>query len=540
MTAVDRQQYSSYSAPLQHGEKLLTPDLDSVQRWLLDAPSPLPESESSVSIGDVALSTLRDSARHNLLQLAKRYTASYRDLPELPVESKPRIVMGGHQPDLFHCGVWFKNFLLSKLGKSTGSIPIHFIVDNDLCRRTGIHVPHIHAGQVANRWIDLDSPGQSMPWENRQLQDHGTWSSFPFRVRQACAKLKGDPLLEGLWQHAGRLDSTAPLGCLLSQARHLVEMDFGLQTLELPLSQLVSTIEFAQFSWHLLSELAHFHQVYNAELDRYRLAHRIRNHAQPLPNLAAADNWLEAPFWCYTSQSTAREPLWVQRQSGRMLLSDRKGWECSFEATSYGSAIEQWLQLHSQGMRIRPRALITTMYARLILCDLFIHGIGGGKYDQITDRIARSFFQITLPPYAVASATMRLQFDNLPADLLQSHTGQLQKTQQDINAVEANPEMLLQMSIPSLSAEQRHELQAAAERKRQLLAEIPSKGEKWEWHLTMKKVKQQLAELAQPHLRQLQAEFDRLQSVARQQDILNSREYSFCLFSVEEIQKHFA
>ena len=58
--------------------------------------------------------------------------------------------------------------------------------------------------------------------------------------------------------------------------------------------------------------------------------------------------------------------------------------------------------------QIRPRALAQTMYARLFACDLFIHGIGGAKYDQITDDIIRSFFGIEPPAYACISATLRL------------------------------------------------------------------------------------------------------------------------------------
>ena len=50
-----------------------------------------------------------------------------------------------------------------------------------------------------------------------------------------------------------------------------------------------------------------------------------------------------------------------------------------------------------QGLRLRPRALVTTMYARLMLADLFLHGIGGAKYDQLTDLIIRQFFDVQPP-----------------------------------------------------------------------------------------------------------------------------------------------
>jgi hypothetical protein len=59
------------------------------------------------------------------------------------------------------------------------------------------------------------------------------------------------------------------------------------------------------------------------------------------------------------------------------------------------------------------------MYARLLACDLFIHGIGGAKYDQIADAVVRRFFGVRPPGYAVVSATCRLplpRFDVTEAD----------------------------------------------------------------------------------------------------------------------------
>ena len=58
-----------------------------------------------------------------------------------------------------------------------------------------------------------------------------------------------------------------------------------------------------------------------------------------------------------------------------------------------------------QGVKIRSRALVTTLWARLALSDLFLHGIGGAKYDQVTDRLIESFFDLAPPAIMVLSAT---------------------------------------------------------------------------------------------------------------------------------------
>jgi hypothetical protein len=63
---------------------------------------------------------------------------------------------------------------------------------------------------------------------------------------------------------------------------------------------------------------------------------------------------------------------------------------------------------------IRPRALTLTLWARLLVCDLFVHGIGGAKYDRINDGIFHRYYGCEPPPYACVSATLRLPLPHFP------------------------------------------------------------------------------------------------------------------------------
>ena len=63
---------------------------------------------------------------------------------------------------------------------------------------------------------------------------------------------------------------------------------------------------------------------------------------------------------------------------------------------------------------VRSRALTNTLFARLLLADLFIHGIGGGKYDELTDEIMRRFFGFEPPHFVVLSATRLLPLPSPP------------------------------------------------------------------------------------------------------------------------------
>ena len=92
------------------------------------------------------------------------------------------------------------------------------------------------------------------------------------------------------------------------------------------------------------------------------------------------------------------------------MLSDQAGWQTVIEGPLDGDdAVADWMQLAIDGVLLRPRALITTMFARLVISDLFMHGIwDGGKYDQMTDAIIREILRYTAPPMVVATATLRL------------------------------------------------------------------------------------------------------------------------------------
>ena len=54
---------------------------------------------------------------------------------------------------------------------------------------------------------------------------------------------------------------------------------------------------------------------------------------------------------------------------------------------------------------ILPRAVTLTLFLRLYRLDLFIHGVGGGNYEWIQDRIIERFFKQKPSPYAVVSGT---------------------------------------------------------------------------------------------------------------------------------------
>ena len=60
------------------------------------------------------------------------------------------------------------------------------------------------------------------------------------------------------------------------------------------------------------------------------------------------------------------------------------------------------------GIYIRTRALMTSLILRLLASDLFVHGLGGSLYDQMTDRWIRGWLGVELPVSMTCSMTARL------------------------------------------------------------------------------------------------------------------------------------
>ena len=55
-----------------------------------------------------------------------------------------------------------------------------------------------------------------------------------------------------------------------------------------------------------------------------------------------------------------------------------------------------------------PRGGITTLLLRAYCSDLFIHGLGGGRYDVFVDALAKEYLGEELPNFVVASETRHL------------------------------------------------------------------------------------------------------------------------------------
>ncbi len=357
---------------------------------------------------------LRRMVRGQVLAEARAFAVRLElDAPE-PADPAAPLVVTGHQPELFHPGVWIKNFALQAIAREVGGSSLNLIVDNDTPKSASIRVPTVTGGRLRSIPVEFDDWAGEAPYEDLAVRDEERFASFPDRVAEVLGDQVADPLIQDFWPRAlASSRRTDRIGYRFAAARHGVEASWGIRNAEVPLGLACETEGFLWFACHLLAHLPRFQQVHNEALDRHRRAHGIRSRHHPVPALSQEGDWREAPFWAWRASNPRRRPLFARQLDRSMQL--RIGGETEVLAEIPLSpdrdaccAVEELQRLPSLGVRLRTRALTTTMFARFLLADLFVHGIGGAKYDELGDAVALGFFGVEPPPFLTLSMTLRL------------------------------------------------------------------------------------------------------------------------------------
>jgi hypothetical protein len=524
-------------APQGDGQTLVDPPWPALPRVVEQNRERL--REFPLDLQGRSLADLSMAARRNLLQFAVAYTSQYRDVPERwqrgeSLSGAP-FILSGHQPEMFHPGVWYKNFVLGALARRAGGVGIHLLIDSDLCRSSSIRVP---TGSVARPRVEAapyDEPAAEVPYEERTIRDVATFSSFAERTSALLRSLVPDPMVTSLWPLTiERNPRQTNLGLRLAQGRHAFEETWNNETLELPQSAVCQLPEFAWFVAHVAAHLPRFWSAHNEALSAYRRAHRMRNRAQPVPDLGQSDDWLEAPFWIWTAEDPERRPVYARRVGGEVVLGDRHAHTIRLSLTEDGdatAAAEQLAALSSRGIKLRTRALTTTLFARLVLSDLFLHGIGGAKYDQVTDEIVRRFFGVEPPDFATVSATLRL-----PVNCQAHDAAAARQWDERLRELRYHPEHFVEVSSTDTNGDGRTAAEIIAAKRHWLaLPKTPQNAR--ERHLAIVGANEALQPYVAPLREQIERERQDIQQLQRGEAILRSREYSFCLYPREHFDR---
>lgn len=482
---------------------------------------------------------LRQQSRQQVAVVASRYAEAYTSVPS--IDPTKLWVIGGHQPELFHPGVWYKNFLIDRIRNDLESIEqpacgIHVIVDHDLPKSLSIKLPH-RIEMESEDHVAMDTCpipilrtgpiGQSMlPWHRYRI-DQEQVEPFIKKIESDAQSLGlAQPMVRAFFDKLGKLDAYEDAAIAFSKARHLTELDHGLKNIDLPMSLICQTQAWFDFVQRCMEQAVSLAETYNNALDSYRAKEGITNPGQPVAHLTREGDWIELPFWLYRNSDSVRNRMWVRRigQDCELASGTRPGqfvWTMIAQA-SVGGLQAAMDQRQDQGICLRPRALITTLYLRCFLADGFVHGIGGGLYDRLTDDIIRGFLKIEPPGYAIATATLHMP---LP-EALRQQVALSEKQCEELNLrsrrIRSAPESFLNPdSVQGRLLAQEHS---------GLIESMPARGHKKQWHLSMvdlkSRIRSQIDPMVQSHQQQLQI----TQRRAHGSELLNSREYSMVLF----------
>ena len=508
--------------PFSDAEPLLAANTERLRRWDHD-------------FQGRRASRLRLMARHQILEKSVDYLASLGlDVPALPETSVP-LVVTGHQPELFHPGVWVKNFGTATLAKASGGAALNLVVDNDLPKATAVRVPVRDHNQLRIQRVDFDAWGGETPYEDLKVVDEEQFAHFADHVRERLQGEVADPIIDDFWPRVlEQRRNTRRIGLRFAAARRSLEASWGLRNFEVPLSALCETEAFLWFTSHLLTNLPRFQAIHNSALSRYRALYGIRSKHHPVPALGQAGDWLEAPFWIWRADEPRRRPLLIRQLRSTMQLRIEGESDPLMEIPLAPDreaccAVEQLLNLPGRRIRLRSRALTTTMFARLLLGNLFIHGIGGAKYDELGDEVMRQFFEMEPPAYLTLSMTLWLGLGDAPASADQLH--QVDRALRDLTY---NPDRHLPEPLAT-------EARTWIEAKRQAIAAPQvTQHERRERFQEIRRCNEALQPVIAETRRQLIQEQARVQRGLRWNALARNREYAFVLHSESKYREALA
>ena len=494
-------------------------------------------------IGDLKLWELVAATRREVLTVAAEYSRSYRDIvrPDNMADWIARpIIMGGHQPDLFHPGVWLKNSALDSYARQVGGTALNIVVDSDRCARATVAVPVGTPREARLEHVPFDAAAPEMPWEERGILDEDCFDSFGDRASDVLAPLVPDCILRRWWPLAiERACESHRLGLAIAQARHILEERFGLQTLELPVSEMMRLPTVMVFMGWLLAHTRQLHEAYNASLAAYRREHRVRGRARPMPDLAvrhdASGEWLEVPWWLWSRDDTRRRRVFAQATPDMLALSDMETLRVELPIAP-GVTPSKWIdalsRMEEHGLRLRPRAILTTLVSRVLVADVFVHGIGGAAYDRITDDIVRRLTGCDPPRHAVVSGTLRLPVERtFPGFDADDPAARLAALQRQIRDLEFHPERFLE----PLDA-QPQEVRDLANEKRRWIDTFPTPALAKRRCREIRAANERMVFHARSIKDELLGRVGPLAAAVRARKVLASRDYPWCFYAEKTLK----
>ncbi|MCO6435789.1 MAG: hypothetical protein J5J06_01725 [Phycisphaerae bacterium] len=433
----------------------------------------------------------------------------------------------GHQPEFIHPGVWAKYVVADRLASRLGGVGLNILVDSDQVHTSSLTVPTLESGRPVVERIPVFDAQSSALFEQVPALTGRRIAELQNRIRSVMGERFECTPMPLFLEQLGRMAGAGDWVEQLAGARRSVEESLGVRVTDRRIS----------FDWcnavarDMLLRAEQFAASYNGALARYREEHRVRGARRPMPDLEHGVRGTEVALWAFRERGQRRR-VFAKSDGHRIrLLADdvviaelSESEVADGEAANLGERLAPW--------RIRPRALALTLWARLIASDFFIHGIGGAKYDRISDLIFADYFDIEPPRMGCVSATL---FPGLAESRPRDDV--LREVKQELRDLDWNPQRHVSDKIGKRNSEIADREQLVAESQRLAREEPENRTRRREIFERIRSLNAALSEMTGDERERLESRLAQVERLQEQSKITRGREFFFALYRTEDLRQ---
>lgn len=288
---------------------------------------------------------------------------------ELGLQHDRPVIATGHQTLLWHPGILAKYLVVDAFADAHGLGRANLIVDQHAGGFGAFDVPVRRPdGGLTNRTVTLTAPRPDVPMA---LHEPFTPPRPPLHWNLALPSVRNgvQRIFDAVYAHRDAPNAALQMAAALAE---LMRPWIGPMP-NVTASDLVETSLARALLEAMASDPRGCAEHYNRAVSAVPESH--------IGPLVIRDDYVELP-------------LWRVRPDGRRMRA-------------YDNDIERALETDDPP-RLLPRALCMTALIRLGMCDLFVHGTGGARYDRAMELWIHDWLGVDVAPIVVATATAHL------------------------------------------------------------------------------------------------------------------------------------
>jgi hypothetical protein len=177
----------------------------------------------------------------------------------------------------------------------------------------------------------------------------------------------------------------------------------------------------------------------------------------------------------------------------------------------------------------------------MFVSDVFIHGVGGAKYDKITDGIIRDFYKVEPPDFITTSLTLypSLEGQGARGKGQEEPLGIIKELERKLRDMRYNPERYITPphSPPSKGGDKEgvHDI---LDEKKSLLSLLEKDNiNRKDISIQLKEINDKLYQKIKPDANEIKEKINVLAKQQQEIEAIQRRDYPYFLFSPKEVMK---